>query len=147
MTNSADQQVTNKMPPQQVTDHLPQTLRQLVPIIGTTAIVQLIQHWGGTSVYVPTPQRLTRHHPLATHIGYDQALQLAEYIRGGDLAIPIGKTLASALQRLDIAALTAQGHSAASIARRYGVTDRWVLYQRHQARADGDLAQRQGGLF
>ena len=143
MANPAD----NQLPDQQVADHLPETLRELLPIIGATAIVQLIQQWGGTSVYVPTPQRLTRQHPLSTCIGYEPAQQLAEYVRGDDLAIPIGKTLASVLQRLDIAALTEQGHSAASIARRYGVTDRWVLYQRSKARDDGDLEERQGGLF
>ena len=133
--------------PDQITAHLPASLQELIPIIGTTAIVQLIQRWGGRSVYVPTPARLTAQHQLSTCIGHPNAKLLSEYIHGADLPIAIGKNLASAMQRLDIVALTQQGHSAADIAKRYQITERWVIYQRRQARAEGDLAQRQGGLF
>ena len=122
-------------------------MQELLPIIGATAVVLLVRHWGGTSVYVPTPARCGADHPLAKAIGTPAAKALADYIRGDDLDIPIGKTLASALQRIDIAARTEQGESAAAIARSYGITDRWVIYQRARARDEGDLAERQGGLF
>jgi hypothetical protein len=69
-------------------DHtaLPETLQEIVQLIGMVATLKLVGKYGGTRLYVP--KRVLTGHPLAALIGRKAADTLADYFGGEVLEIP-----------------------------------------------------------
>ena len=111
----------------EVFDHLPQLLRDIAELTSVQVALELAERLGGTRLYFPidpAPDNL-----LARAVGLDTARVLARHYGNLHLDIPrfaSGRKLAIA---------RADG-TAPDVARRFGVTERWVRKVRNEAPAD-----------
>lgn len=125
------------------TDLLPASARELAEVIGLAATLTLIEHHGGTRLYVP--KRLTPDNDLIETIGASAAGDLVDTYAGDTIDVPRGlRAVRAALYRRIVADYT-DGATAAELALRHAKTERWIyaIVARHRAEA----AARQQDLF
>jgi Mor family transcriptional regulator len=119
-------------------------LGQLIELIGLGWTLRLCQDFGGTEVYFP--KRINADHPIAKSVGLDVARALADFAgqrnSGGTLDVPRGVVFNSQRRNSQILKDLENGLSKKEIARRYGLTTRWV---RHLCNSSDD--DRQASLF
>lgn len=105
---------------------LPESLREIVALIGLPATLQLVERFGGLiALYVPT--EIGPEHQIAIAIGISAARKLAAHY-GGDCVRNIPRC-AAGLRRIrndDIRARRAAGVSAARLALSFGLTERQI---------------------
>lgn len=100
-------------------------LGQLIELIGLVKALQLVDRFGGTSVYVPHESRVKVHGALAEAIGVDAVRTLAGAWPGSHVIVPRGS--AYLRRQRDIAILADfKELSAAACARKYETTERHV---------------------
>ena len=107
-------------------EDLPESLRDIVDLVGVQAAVRLVENFGGlTKLYVP--KRVDEDHVLAKKLGLKTARALAEEY-GGDEIRNIPRCLASirAVRNARIRGAFDAGASAASLALRFGLTERQI---------------------
>ena len=125
------------------TDLLPDGARELADAVGLPAALTLIEHYGGTRLYVP--QSMPADHELVRLLGEEAAQALSDRFGGDNPDIPrCYRAMQGALYR-DIVRAYANGASARDLARQNRCTERWVYYlvARHRAEQDS----RQAPLF
>lgn len=105
-------------------DQLPQTAAEIVDAVGVDAALRLVEVWGGVRVYVP--QRITDDHALVSTLGRGLAETLAARFGGEALNIPRCLHALRAVRNTRIRSERRQGDSPASLALRYGLTERQV---------------------
>lgn len=114
------------------------TAEELDAICGKEAARKLLVAFGGTRIYVPG--RLGDDHPLMATMGEAAALALVADIssgRGGaEVHVPLGGTGARAREREELRGLIAAGLSAATIARRLGISRRTVFREKRRQRLE-----------
>lgn len=111
-------------------DGWPASLRELADIIGDKAALELQGARAGTRMYVP--KRPTQKSPLAQIIGLREARLLAVSGYGGEyLVVPTGVLMKARVRRRAIEA--AEGFPS-DVARRFGVSERWVRKIRQQGK-------------
>lgn len=122
-------------------EELPASLRELVEVIGLPAALALVEHWGGIRLWVPV--ELRDDHPLIARLGRDAAERLVQHYAGETISVP---RCAAALRRMRDRRIREryQHETAASLAREYGCTERWIWYVVSRAGEDNDP---QAGLF
>lgn len=117
------------------------TAQELVELLGTTEAARVCAAFGGLSnVYVP--RRPAADSRWARAVGLETARALATEYGGEYIEIPMGRDLK--IKALQVQALLGKGLSAPEIARRAGVTERYV---RIVAAAAPQADPRQPGLF
>lgn len=105
---------------------LPESLRELVDLIGLPAALKLVERWGGiTAVYVP--KDMTPGHDLARALGFPAALKLSE-VYGGDCLRNIPRCVGAlrAVRDRQVLRLRADGLAPRDIAPQFGLTERRV---------------------
>lgn len=122
-------------------EHLPDSMREIAELVGVEGVLALIERWGGVWVHVPHPDNLHAAHPLVLALGAEPARRMAERYPGERVEVPIGHGYAAALLAAEVAAATDRGESEAQIARRLGITARWVRELRRRARETADDGQ------
>lgn len=117
------------------TDLLPPSARELAEVIGLDATLALIEHYGGTRLYVP--EHIGADHPLARAIGMQAAHTLVEHYARDSIDVPRAWRAARAVLYRQIVAAYTDGATAASLARRHRCTERWIyeIVARHRAEA------------
>ncbi len=124
-------------------DDLPDSLREVVDLIGLAATLKLVEHFGGrTQLYVP--REIEPDHPIVQAIGITAARKLAT-VYGADALRNIPRC-AEGLRRIRNAEIHARrGESAAALALEYGLTERqiWTI----RAEDDEGADARQAALF
>lgn len=101
---------------------IPRSLEDIREVLGEAAIARLLLAYAGMEIKIP--QRVDSGHPLARAIGLDAASKLAEHASG--LRIYIPAAAARAERDLSIANARLAGDSVEEIARRHGLTARYV---------------------
>lgn len=119
-------------------DHIPQSLRPVYEVAGVAGVLAVIERWGGTPMYVPYPRSLHDQHPLVLTLGAEAALRLCKLHPGEPIDVPVGRGYRAALLAADVAKATVGGDSEADIARRHGITTRWVRELRRREREQDD---------
>lgn len=103
----------------------PAELRWLIDAIGESATLALLELYGGTRLMVPRRQHRPKHgDPLATAIGLDAAVRLADVKGGETFEVPLCRWWR-------IAMMKHQGLGTAAIARKLGLTERAVRKHAH----------------
>lgn len=124
-------------------DDLPDSLREVVDLIGLAATLKLVEHFGGrTQLYVP--REIEPDHPIVQAIGITAARKLAT-VYGADTLRNIPRC-AEGLRRIRNTEIRARrGESAATLALAYGLTERqiWTIRTEDDEGADA----RQAALF
>lgn len=115
------------MTDQELQNLIPETLREIVGLIGLDQAMAFTENYGGQRVYIPAPQRLGPDHPFAELLGHGPALKLAAGIAigggGVELMIPRAHAYRRAVRNRAIVAELAQGMTAPKLARKYGMTE------------------------
>lgn len=106
-------------------DLLPQSMADLVDIIGLPAVLNLMGAFGGTEFWVP--EKLVHNHPLVSAIGAEAAQTLCEYMARERIKVPRGAAIRREVRNRAIRRERQEGAKLAELALRYGMTDRQVL--------------------
>ncbi|WP_347258276.1 Mor transcription activator family protein [Methylocaldum sp.] len=104
--------------------YLPQSMRDMAEVIPLDAVVALIRHYGGTTLYLPTT--VTETSDLAKAIGFPAACQLVGRYRTESLHIPRAVHLQRVLRDRAILKAHANGATRNELARAHGVSDRII---------------------
>ena|GEM_PF-1022537 len=81
---------------------LPESLRDVVDLIGFAAAQLLIQHYGGTHIYIPHFSHATADHPIAKIIGQQHLQQMTKLWGGDELHVPKAAALARLIRNKHI---------------------------------------------
>lgn len=123
-------------------DLLEPLLRQLVDLVGLQATMTLVDHHGGTLLYIARQADQNAH--LVDLIGAEKAAILGRALGPDRRFIPkAGAALLAARNRRILAELETQ--SVREVARRYRLGERMVWYIK--AQADGTATGPEPGLF
>lgn len=124
---------------------LPDLLARIAEVAGIDAAIAVARAKGGTKAYFPLQPNAG--HWLVEAVGATAAAaicrDLVSGVKGAEIDVPFGPTGSWAEIRRRVAELDRAGHSAPSIARACGITERSV--RRSRARRRGD--PNQGSLF
>jgi hypothetical protein len=122
-------------------DDLPESLRDVVDLIGLPATLRLVEHYGGLiALYVP--REVDPDHPLAIAIGLAAARKLAARY-GADCVRNIPRCVGGLrrLRNAEIHRRRTAGESPASLARAYAITERQVWSILAEIRGGADDSQ------
>lgn len=111
---------------------LPQTLRDLVDLIGLEPALNLATHYSGVSVYIP--QNPHSGHPLVAIVGLENLQKLSEMYAQEYIKLP--NTCAYKLKHQMVRDLSDQGASIRNIARETGYTSRRVEQLKREFREE-----------
>lgn len=123
------------------TDLLPESMAELVDVVGLPAVLKLMEAFGGTEFWIP--EKLQHVHPLVAAVGPEAAQTLCEYMAGVRLKIPRGKAIKIEIRNSAIRRERHEGAKLSELALRYELTDRQVLNILNASPAD----DRQQDLF
>lgn len=126
-------------------DHLPASALELVDVVGLDAALAIVEARGGVAFYVPVTAR--PDHWLAGIIGLPALEKLVAYYQGDEIEVPRCAAALRAAREQQIAAEYAAGDSNATLARRYGYTERGIRKLRRRVEDQQKQDERQGGLF
>lgn len=121
----------------------------LIKALGLVAALKLVENLGGTSIYVPNPEKLRAEHPLVKAVGVDGARMLAAEWRHLDVTLP--RCVEELRKRRNRALRSDAGSmSVRLLALKYDMTERnvyLVLAARAEDDADDAAAAAQPQLF
>jgi hypothetical protein len=108
------------------TSRIPESLDEVIGIIGITSTLKLVEAFGGTSIRIPSRRNLNESNPLAQVIGMDALLGLITKI-GVGIYLYIPRCTSSMRLKRDqqIVALSAT-LSVEALARKFNLSDRQI---------------------
>lgn len=101
---------------------MPASIEEIAETIGVRLAAKIVQAFGGLEVSFPKHPH--DQHPVILALGKEDGYEVCRYMNGSTLSVPHCRPPKSA--RSAVKALEAQGFSRAEIARRLGITQRWV---------------------
>ena len=112
----------------------PASLREVETVIGLAATLKLVEAFGGGNCYIPATSDPSAH--LVQVLGERAVAAMIEQYGPGSFAVP-----ALAAVRHKRVLISRLSGSARDVARKLGVTDRWVRYVRADTRSETDSRQ------
>lgn len=103
---------------------LPPFAKELVALIGFSALIQLVEERPGVPVYIPNA--LPTDHWLSSVIGEKHAEALVKNYGGETITIPNCKLAMQRIRQANIVKSRGEGYSQTEAALLHGVTPRWV---------------------
>lgn len=107
------------------TELLPESMADMVDVIGLPAVLALMEAFGGTELWIP--EKLAHNHLLVDAIGAEAAQQLCEYMAREQIRIPRGAAIFREVRNRAIRRERTEGAKLSELALRYKMTDRQVL--------------------
>ena len=102
--------------------YLPPAIREIAETIGLRLTLRIVQEFGGRDIKFPV--RPDDAHHVIVALGKEDGYEICKYMGGQALSVPLCKVPRN--WRAEIARLEAAGLSRGEIARRLGITQRWV---------------------
>lgn len=103
---------------------LPGSLSDVIDVIGIDATLRLVEHLGGTRLYIP--EAITPEHPVVAMLGHHNGFALAERFGGEQLLLPRCIAAVRAVRDASIRAQRAGGASTKKLALSHGLTERQI---------------------
>lgn len=101
---------------------LPDSIREMAETIGLRLALRVVQEFGGRDIDFPArPHDL---HPVIVALGKEDGYAICKYMSGSSMSVPVCRTPRN--WRAEIKRLEEEGLSRGEIARRLGITQRWV---------------------
>lgn len=121
---------------------------ELEEILGIDSLVLFLERFGGSRVYIPTPEKLKPEHQICCPAGYEAAHRLSIICGGTSIDLPIG----TRLKKSEIIRRRSSGESFDTIARSLKCSRRYVVrtcseWQDGSDSTGGDSGRRQMELF
>jgi len=107
-----------------ITESLPETVKEMVEIIGLTSALALVALRGGEQLAIP--KKCNPNHWLQEAIGVDAFNKMVKYYSGETFEIPRCCKAIRAVTHHHIIEESEQGVSSALLARRHGYTQRGI---------------------
>lgn len=105
-------------------EQLPSSLHDVIDAIGIDAALRLVEHLGGTRLYVP--ERMTPDHPIVALLGHKHAYALAEHFGGDQIILPRCVAAIRAMRDETIRLQRSGGASTKALAIKHGLTERQI---------------------
>lgn len=109
---------------------LPENLRLIIQLTDYRTAMLLLQHWGGTDFHFPNVKVITEAHPMAEVLGFNNLEKLCRFWGGENIYIPKGDSYLRLLRNKrieqDLADLGKKKNTDQTLAKKYGVTTRWI---------------------
>ncbi len=117
-------------------EYLPNSLRDILSVIGPESLRDLVDSFGGRAIYVP--KKMSEGHCLARKLGIASALRLSKEFGGLQISIPLAKNAIRKLRNQEIIQARAEKWSVAEIAGYYQMTERqvWNILAKAKARSE-----------
>jgi hypothetical protein len=111
-------------------EDLPAGLQELREMIGTTNTLNLVKHYGG--LYLKVPSHFNDSHQLVGIIGAAATLELIKRYAGTTVYIATAHTLLRVMRNIEISHRFESGESASKLARIYKMSERniWNILKR-----------------
>jgi Mor family transcriptional regulator len=103
---------------------LPASLDPYVELLGLDLVLLLVEHFGGTRIYVP--KRVDEKHRLVEAIGLGGALKLVQSCGGEQILVPKAGGLMRDKRNREIIHRYDSGDSVRVLAKAYNLTDRQI---------------------
>ncbi len=127
-------------------EHLPESIQEMVDVIGLPAALCIVEKRGGIRLCVP--KYVNDNHWLVKTIGMKAFKKLVEYYNGEEIDIPRCLQAMNALKELEIYnRATKNGDSGATLAREYGYTERGIRKVKRRVEARLKIESNQQQLF
>lgn len=121
-------------------EDLPESLREIIELIGMPATLSLVGRWGGVRLYIP--ERIRPDHVLAQTLGVDNARALSEIFARCEINVPKCDAALRRIRDREIRRLHFEdGWPAHRLARHYHLTERQVYTILAQSDASPDDGQ------
>ena len=105
-------------------EDLPDGLKELRDLVGITATLKLVDHYGG--IHVTVPSRYFEASPLVGIVGHRATSELVQRYGGNTLYIAKADKVLRALRNIEIATRFDAGIPAWQLAREYGLSERQI---------------------
>jgi len=109
---------------------LPENLRTIIQLTDYRTAMTLIQHYGGSDYKFPSIKNISESHELAVLLGFNNLKKLCQYWNGDSVYIPKSDRYLGILRnhriQQDLEELGARPDVQRSLAKKYGVTERWI---------------------
>jgi Mor family transcriptional regulator len=119
-------------------------LFDIIEAIGLGGAMKLVEHFGGTRIYLPLPENVTSDHEIARVIGVDETRALAKLWGQERPSIPLAKRHLRAIMKTEVQR-DKDSHTVPELARKYRTTERSIY--RLLAEDDDEDDASQAGLF
>ncbi|MBF0402285.1 MAG: helix-turn-helix domain-containing protein [Magnetococcales bacterium] len=103
---------------------LPDSLLEIVEILGLGSTLQLVKSHGGTRLFIPKQAKVQHH--LADLLGIEQARRLSNHFGGESLTIPRMANAMRGKRNREIVRRYDRGESVRVLAHAYNLTDRQI---------------------
>lgn len=114
---------------------------ELEEILGIDSLVLFLERFGGSRVYIPTPEKLKPEHQICCPAGYEAAHRLSIICGGTSIDLPIG----TRLKKSEIIRRRNSGESFDTIARAIKCSRRYVIRICSECQDDSDSSGRDSG--
>ncbi len=108
-------------------------LAELSDIVGSGYAWDIVRRWSGGELYVPA--EMTRDHPIALTVGFENAQRLSVKFGGGRIRIPLERNALIGERNKRILELRTKGVSYTCIARDFGLSRPGVVAICRRAKA------------
>ena len=103
---------------------LPESLTEVVEVIGLASTIELIKSYGGTRVFIP--KNMKTQHKLANLLGLEQARRLSHYFGGESLSIARAASSIRSERNKTIVRRYDAGEGVGSLAIEFQLTERQI---------------------
>ena len=104
--------------------NLPESLREIMEIIGQPGTMKLVEQYGGTRIFIPS--RVRAQHKLANLLGLEQARRLCHHFGGETLCIARSARAKLQERNREIVRRYDAGEAVRSLAIAYQLTERQI---------------------
>ncbi len=115
--------------------HFPESMQEIVQVIGVESMLKLAAMYGGSTVGVPIASNLSEGHPVVRLLGAAKALSLAHIVGGSRLIVPTCRSVNCAIRDAEILEQREKGKTVRWLSRTHGVTERQVMHILRQQRS------------
>ncbi|NKB37881.1 MAG: hypothetical protein GKR93_12065 [Gammaproteobacteria bacterium] len=105
---------------------LPKTTREIVEVIGLPSTILMVEHYGGTELWVP--EKIDRNHDLAKTIGLESAAKLCHHFSREKLLIDKCESAMNAIRNAEIVRRYQSGDTAKSLGKEFNLHERMIWY-------------------
>jgi len=126
-------------------DYLPQSIIDLIDVIGLQDALTLVEQRGGA--WIDVPVKAKPDSALVQHIGFESLQKLVRVYQGTRVEIPRCHAALKAMQEEEIISAAQAGESNVSLALRFGYTDRGIRKLRRRVNARQGIKSAQQELF
>lgn len=134
-----------KFAPGEIPDYLPESIKEMIEVIGLPATQVIVSERGG--IHLNVPDQVTREHWLYEAIGKEAFAALVQYYPTNEIYIPRCLVAMIRAKEDQLIQLKEQGIKTVTLARQFKMTEAGIRLALRRARARKPEAENQQDFF